>query len=223
MLFRSSVRAFTTLFQKVSITAGGTLDPYQVKENGFRRDKLLLQQNPLKLGFLNDFNLQLSSSFRGGDGKKGLSPTDNLNAPADGYDPNLPLTEYQQDAAYVRNNPGEFADFSIPWTIDFGYSFTLSRQRLANSEILSTPSQNVNFNASVNLTPKWKIGGNGSYNITQKDLGQLSMYLSRDMHCWQMNINVSPVGRFRSFNISISPKSSILRDLKVNRTRSFFN
>lgn len=222
-LSQLSVRAFTTLFQKVSITAGGSLDPYQVREDGFRRDKLLLQQNPLKLGFLNDFNIQLSSSFRGGDGKKGLSPTDNLNAPADGYDPNLPLTEYQQDAAYIRNNPGEFADFSIPWTIDFGYSFTLSRQRLANSKVLSTPSQNVNFNASVNLTPKWKIGGNGSYNITQNDLGQLSMYLSRDMHCWQMNINVSPVGRFRSFNISISPKSSILRDLKVNRTRSFFN
>lgn len=222
-LSQLSVRAFTTLFQKVSITAGGTLDPYQIREDGFRRDKLLVQQNPLKLGFLSDFNLQLSSSFQGGDGKKGLTPTDNLNKPADGYDPNIPLDEYQQDAAYIRNNPGEFADFTIPWTFDFGYSFTLFRQRLPNAEIRTTPTQNINFNASVNLTPKWKIGGNGNYNITQKNLGQLSMYLSRDMHCWQMNINVSPVGRFRSFNISISPKSSILRDLKVNRTRSFFN
>ena len=222
-LSQLSVRAFTTLFEKLSITAGGTLDPYQVRSDGFRKDKLLLQQNPLKLGFLNDFSLNLSSSFRGGDNKKGLTPTNNLNLPADGYNPNNPLDEYQQEAAYIRNNPGEFADFTIPWTFDFGYSFTLFRRRLPNAEIQSTATQNINFNASVNLTPKWKIGGNGNYNITQRDLGQLSMYLSRDMHCWQMNINVSPVGRFRSFNISISPKSSILRDLKVNRTRSFFN
>ena len=218
-----SLRAFTTLFEKVSITAGGNLDPYQFNNEGYRIDKLMLANNPLRLGFLNDVNLQISSSFRGGDGKKGLTPTQANMRPPDGYDPNIPLDEYQQEAAYITNNPGEFADFSIPWTFDFGYSFTLTRRRLPNAKIETQPSQNINFNASANLTPKWKIGGNGSYNISQKELGLLTMYLSRDMHCWQMNINVSPVGRYRSFNISISPKSAILRDLKVNRTRSFTN
>jgi LPS-assembly protein len=43
------------------------------------------------------------------------------------------------------------------------------------------------------------------------------------MHCWQMAINISPVGKYRFFNISINPKSSILRDLKVNRTRYFYD
>ncbi len=218
-----SVRAFTTLFEKISITAGGTLDPYKYNRQGFRLDRLMLLDNPLKLGFLNDLNLQLQSSFRGGDDKKGLTATDNNNVPPDGYDPNVPLDEYQQEAQYIRNNPGEFADFSIPWTIDFGYSFTLNRFRIANGNVTTQSSQNVNFNASVNLTPKWKLGGTGNYSISAKELGLLSMYLSRDLHCWQMNINVSPVGRYRSFNISISPKSPILRDLKVNRTRSFTN
>ena len=63
----------------------------------------------------------------------------------------------------------------------------------------------------------------GSYNITQKELGLLSINLSRDLHCWQMNINMSPVGKYRFFSINISPKSSMLRDIKVNRTRYFYD
>ncbi len=75
----------------------------------------------------------------------------------------------------------------------------------------------------MNLTPRWKIGMTGYYNITRKEVGTVSMYLSREMHCWQMSVNISPVGRFRFFTINISPKSSMLRDLKVNRTRYFYD
>ena len=84
-------------------------------------------------------------------------------------------------------------------------------------------NQDVNWNGSVNLTPKWKIGASGSYNISLKEIGVLSMYLSRDLHCWQMSINLAPVGRYKFFTINISPKSSLLRDIKVNRTRYFYD
>ena len=136
----------------------------------------------------------------------------------------LPIADYEQEAAYVRNNPAEFADFSIPWSIDFSYTFIYTRQYSSTSGWLpGNFNQNATFNASLNLTPKWKLGSNGSYNITTKQLGMLSAYLSRDMHCWQMAINVSPVGLYRFFSISLSPRSPILRDLKVNRTRSFID
>ncbi|HNJ28774.1 MAG TPA: hypothetical protein PKG89_09820, partial [Ferruginibacter sp.] len=84
-------------------------------------------------------------------------------------------------------------------------------------------TQNVTWAGTLNLTPKWQIGINGSYDISNKDLGLISMYLTREMHCWQMAINVSPVGKYRSFNISISPKSGLLRDLRINRTRFFYD
>jgi LPS-assembly protein len=47
------------------------------------------------------------------------------------------------------------------------------------------------------------------------------MSIAREMHCWQMSINVTPVGRYRFFSLNISPKASILQDLKINRTRQF--
>ena len=76
---------------------------------------------------------------------------------------------------------------------------------------------------SLGLTKKWQISLNGSYNITQKQLGLLSISLAREMHCWGMSVNLSPVGRYRFFSINISPKSGLLRDFKINRTRSVYD
>jgi LPS-assembly protein len=49
------------------------------------------------------------------------------------------------------------------------------------------------------------------------------MSINRDLHCWQLSASITPIGQFRMFNITISPKSSLLQDLKVNRTRTFYN
>jgi hypothetical protein len=81
----------------------------------------------------------------------------------------------------------------------------------------------MNWNSTLSLTPKWQLGINGFYNITQKEIGTMSVSIAREMHCWQMALNVSPVGRYRFFNITISPKSGLLRDIKVNRTRYFYD
>ena len=216
-----SVNAHTNLFNKVNITAQALFDPYQVNRTNERIDKLVWSKNPLSLGTLTSASVSLQSSFKGGDKSKAAKP--NTLEPQN-IDPRtgLPLDEYQQEAAYVRNNPGEFVDFSIPWNIDFSYSLRFSKFRKTGSTGFTKDfNQDVNFNSSANLTEKWKIGMTGSYNITTGELGYVSMYLSRDMHCWQMAINIAPVGRFRFFSINISPKSAILRDLKVNRTRSF--
>jgi len=81
----------------------------------------------------------------------------------------------------------------------------------------------VNFNGTLNLTPKWQMGLNGFYNIQLGQLNPLSFSLSRDLHCWQLSITCSPLGINRYFSISVSPKSPILRDLKVNKTQTFYN
>jgi hypothetical protein len=63
----------------------------------------------------------------------------------------------------------------------------------------------------------------GSYNLTLKEMGVFSMNVSRDLHCWQLSISLSPVGRYRFFTINLAPKSGLLQDLKINRTRYFFD
>jgi hypothetical protein len=211
----------TSLLSKINITASAIFDPYQYDANGNRIDRLIWRKRPLSLGTMNSANISLQSSFKGGEGvtsnqgNAGRLPMTGMGG--------MPLTEFEQEALYMSNNPGEFADFSIPWSIDGGYSLTYSRFRNPLGGFTSQITQDVNLNASMNLTPRWKIGMTGYYNITRKEVGTVSMYLSREMHCWQMSVNISPVGRFRFFTINISPKSSMLRDLKVNRTRYFYD
>ena len=213
----------TNLFEKISISAGAVVVPYATNSVGEFTRKYAWTQK-VALGKLTSANIAVQSQFKGGDKNEKL-PMTNLQQnsqlnPITG----MPLNEYQQEAAYINNNPGEFANFNIPWSISFQYA--LNYNRVANglgTGYKGQVSQNISWTGSLNLTPRWQIGLNGSYNISLKELGMVSMYLTREMHCWQMAINISPVGRYRSFNISISPKSGLLRDLKINRTRYFYD
>jgi lipopolysaccharide assembly outer membrane protein LptD (OstA) len=216
-----SANASTNLFNKVNITANANFNPYEVNQFGIDTNILIWKTHPVSLGRLTTAGISLSSSFQGGNKKTGEKP---------GVKPNeIPLNEgfgqdqYNADLAYIRNNPGEFADFNIPWSLSLGYSFSLSKQFVYKSGFKNNITQNINFNGTLNLTPKWQMAVNGYYNVSLGQLNPLSMSISRDLHCWQMSISVTPLGIYRYFSISISPKSPLLRDLKINRTRSFYN
>ena len=217
-----NVSARSNLFEKINITASALLDPYQTDSIGNRIDKLVWRKNAFTLGRLTNAQVSLQASFRGGDKKKDNNQQRQQQLGSSYLNQNGQLLdEYQQELSYMSNNPGEFVDFAIPWDISFGYSFRYNKVLSTGLGFSTQINQDVNWNSSVNLSPKWKVGINGFYNITQKQLGTISMYLSREMHCWQMAIQISPVGMYKFFNITISPKSGMLRDLRINRTRYF--
>ncbi len=216
------VAARTNLLNKVSVTASAIFDPYITNGSGIRTKKLIWTKTPISLGRLVSGQVSLDSKFNGGDKQttNNKQQTTNIN-PQTG----MPMDEYQQEAAYIQKNASEFADFSIPWSVSFSYSLRFFRNLspINPTKFTTTVNQDFNWNGDMNLTPKWKIGMSGSYNISLKELGVLSMNLSRDLHCWQMSVSISPVGRYKFFTINISPKSSLLRDIKVNRTRYFYD
>ncbi|MGH2564157.1 MAG: putative LPS assembly protein LptD, partial [Ginsengibacter sp.] len=177
----------------------------------------------LSLGRLISGSISLSTSLQGGsknDKDKKTELTSNTN---DVNDLGYTQDQYDAESAYIRNNPGEFADFSIPWSVNLSYSLTYSKNYIVPMGYVKTVSQNVNFGGTLGITKKWQASINGYYNITLGQLNTISATLSRDLHCWQMSIALSPVGIYRFFSISISPKSALLRDLRVNRTRYFYN
>ncbi|MEO5650727.1 MAG: putative LPS assembly protein LptD [Ginsengibacter sp.] len=216
-----SMSASTNLFNKINLTAFANFDPYQVDASGRRIDKLVWKEKPVSLGRLTNGSLSLSSQFQGGGKKKGVEP----GAPTNDYSQNAGYSqdEYNSEMAYIKNNPGEFADFNIPWSVNFSYALSFSKSFIVGKGFKTNFSQNVNFGGTLNMTPKWQVGINGYYNVSLGQLNPLSLSISRDMHCWQMSINMSPIGNYRYFSINLSPKSSLLRDLKVNRTRSFYS
>ena len=218
-----SLSARTNLFDKINITTSATLDPYEVDlTNGRPINKLVWKTKP-SLGRLVSASLSLSTQFQGGDQSKKKANVQNNPNQMINQNTGMPLDEYETERAYMANNPAEFTDFSIPWSLSFSYSFQYSKNYvLSKQRFTKNVSQNVNWNSTLALTKKWQIGINGYYNITTGELGTISLSISRELHCWQMSINISPVGRYRFFNIAISPKSGLLRDVKINRSRNFY-
>lgn len=213
----------TTLFEKISITANSVLDPYQTDTRGVDIDKFAWQGGKFKLGRLTYGSVSMSTSFtsKPKDAKKAADRKKQIDQRLN--DPNL-LADQQQLLDYMRQNPAEFVDFNIPWQVSLSYSLFFSTRLKEGTNVFEKDfSSNLNFNGSFSLTPKWNFSMNGYYDFDSRQLQTFQMSINREMHCWQMSINVTPVGLYRSFNFSISPKASILQDLKINRTRSFNN
>lgn len=211
----------TTLFDKLSISASGQLDPYQVGANGLPINRFVWQGNKFTLGRFTGGSVSASTSFQSKpkDGKKVTQEPGRTTV----TDPRL-LADQQMLADYMRQNPSEFVDFNVNWSVNLSYSLTVTRRPKIDYSGFSTEVySSVSFNNSFNLTPKWNFSTQGFYDFNSKQITMFTMNIAREMHCWQMSIGVTPIGNYKFFNISISPKSGILRDLRINRTRYFYN
>jgi LPS-assembly protein len=209
------------LFEKINITANSTLDPYKRNAIGQSIAKYAWQGGKFSIGKLRNTNISLSTSFQSKpkDQKKAADKKKReeeiLNDPALAGDATQ-LLEYK------RQNPNEFVDFNIPWTITLGGSIYFQETIKPDYSGFTTQiSSSLNFSGDFSLTPKWKINGSGYLDVRTQKLQSFQMGISREMHCWQLNISVAPVGLYRYFSFTLSPKGQILQDLRINRTRSF--
>ena len=207
----------TTLFENLNITSNLTMDPYQTDQQGFRVNKLDIDPTKLKFGNITSGGLSFSTSFKSksADGKESKQKDIPI-------DPFMTPDEQQRQLQYAKSNPAEFTDFNIPWTLTLSYSFQFSRYMKPDySGFQVNTYSSLNFNGDFSITPKWKMGGTGYIDVAKRSVQQLSMFITREMHCWQLAINVTPIGLYKSFSITVNPKSGILRDLKINRSRTF--
>jgi hypothetical protein len=207
----------TTLFEKLNITSNLTMDPYQTDKQGFRVNKLDFDPTKLKFGNITSGGLSFSTSFKSksADGKESKQKDIPI-------DPFMTPDEQQRQLQYAKSNPAEFTDFNIPWSLTLSYSFQFSRYMKPDySGFQINTYSSLNFNGDFSISPKWKLGGTGYIDVAKRSVQQLSMFVTREMHCWQLAINVTPIGMYKSFSITVNPKSGILRDLKINRSRTF--
>lgn len=212
--------ARSTLFEKINITAGAVVDPYQVDSTGYRVDRYMWNGKKFSLGRITSGNVAVSANFQ----SKKKKDDDKKKEPPPGQEDQIPATMEDQMAQmeYVRQNPAEFVDFNVPWSLNLSYSLNFYRQFKPDYSGFETIiNSNFNWGGDFSLTEKWKFGMNGFYDFKTSKVQSLTMFITREMHCWQLSINVTPVGLYRSFNITINPKAGILRDLRINRVRYF--
>lgn len=215
------VKLSSNLFQKINIGANATLDPYQMDNRGNKINKYTWSGGGFSPGRITSGSLNLGANFQSKEKGKDPATDDATTATPETAFPQTP--EEQAEIDYIRAHPAEFANFNITWSFNLSYSLSFYRVLKPDYSGFRTEiSSGLNLNGEFNLTPKWKLQGQTNYDVKSRKIQSLSLNISRDMHCWEMGISVIPVGPVRSFNLTINPKSGILRDLKINRTRSFY-
>ena len=213
----------STLFEKINITAGANLDPYQRDSLGRPKKDYAWSGKKFSLGQITNGNVAVSTSFKSKPKDKKTDSTNN-SAFANAQNNSRPLTleEQQAQLQYIRSNPAEFADFNIDWSVNISYSLNFNRTLATDLRSYKTIiNSNLNLSGDFNLTPQWKVGMSTYYDFNGSGLQNVTAFISRNLHCWQMSINVYS-GQSKGFNITISPKSGLLRDLKINRSRYFY-
>jgi hypothetical protein len=213
----------STLFEKINLTAGATLSPYAADSVGNRLARYVWNGGGFSPGRFLGGQVALSTQFSSKPKDPNKQPE--LRNNAQNISDPLALADQQRLMDYMRRNPGDFVDFNVNWQLSLNYTLYFQKELKSDySGLKNTVHSSGSFQGSFNLTPKWNVSANGIFNFESANfLDQFSMALSRDMHCWQMSISVTPIGLYRFFNVTISPKASILQDLRVNRTRSFTN
>lgn len=127
----------------------------------------------------------------------------------------------EQLGAIGRNYSG-YADFNIPWSLNVNYSINANKSYLVTKQKDTVIfSQDINFFGDVNLTSKWKIGIRSGYDFKTKQISFTTFDIYRDLHCWEMRLNLIPFGYRKSYNFGLNVKAAVLQDLKLVRRRDF--
>ncbi len=107
----------------------------------------------------------------------------------------------------------------ISWTFNANYS--LNYNKGYRSSEFSDTIQTLNFSGDLKISDKWKLNFQSGYDFDTKELTYSSINIYRDLHCWEMILNLIPLGYHRSYTFTIRVKAAILQDLKLERKRDW--
>ena len=118
-----------------------------------------------------------------------------------------------------------YMKWTVPWSLSVNYSIgyaygTFNKKKMEyNGKI----TQNLSFSGNIQPTQNWNFSFTASYNFDTHKLAYMNCNIGRDLHCWSMRASFVPVGPYKSYNFSISVKSSMLSDLKYDKRSSLSN
>ncbi|MEZ4805874.1 MAG: putative LPS assembly protein LptD [Flavobacteriales bacterium] len=119
-------------------------------------------------------------------------------------------------------NKGARINFSLPWRLGVNYSYDINRS-YSGGTTTDVDRQSVLFNGDLNILKHWKLGFSSGYDLVAEDWTPTSLNLYWDLHCWEFNFNIIPIGLRKSFSFRINVKASVLRDLKFEQRRPYGN
>ena len=119
---------------------------------------------------------------------------------------------------YVKN--------TIKWSLTFNYNVTLAQvgdRNRFNYETLEFPREfRHTFDFSGRLTPikSWNFNFTSGYDFQAKKIANLLVSISKDLHCFQIEASLRPIGYPASYLITLRATSSMLADLLKHKKQN---
>ena len=229
------ISAGTRLFDKVSVTMSGSLDPYKLDSAGRRtRFYLFKETNGRRWGRLTSASISTSYSIDNktfSKDKKAQSDSEKRNYGSADYDDEAEVDEFgniiataeeveerRRERQERRNSEdGEYSYYSVPWSLSGGYTFSYSHPGKQAAVI----RQMVNLSGSVTFTDKWRMSMSSGFDIQEGKFATSSLSVTRDLHCFSLSFYIIPFGAYKSYNFRISFGSALFQGLEYKRNQSW--
>ena len=106
-----------------------------------------------------------------------------------------------------------FSGPNLPWSANFSLTYNISRY----NPLMPQKTFWLNMNSSFQLTKNWKINYTARFDMKSRKIVSQNIVIYRDLHCWEARIVWYPTGPYRHFYLRINIKSSLLRELKLEK------
>jgi lipopolysaccharide assembly outer membrane protein LptD (OstA) len=205
-----NISANTTIFEKMSISGGMTLDPYAVNERGDRYNKLVSPR-------LVSANISTGYQFSGGETKKGEENNSHHPVAIHRHDP--------ETGEYLMTEWKYYADFNAPWSFGFNYGYNYNRSyNRTTGQVQHNHNQTLGFSGQIQLTSDLNLRVTSGVDMKEFKLTTTNFDLRYDLHCFEFVFSWIPDGQWQSWSFRINAKSSALADLlKYDKRTSFWD
>ena len=216
-----SVSGRTKLTEYARINFNGSFDPYNYVVNSdgrISRVDAFLWDRERKLASFENGTVAINSNGFGSQsfGKRKQEP----KVVEEGE-------ETENSSPVIERKKSFFKAVPPTWNVSFGYSLYARRVRYSEQQdegfaLMDSISvtQSIQFNGDINLFGRFKISANSGYDFVMKEFTPTTLLLTVDLNCWELNARVVPFGFRKSYGISLNIKSSMLKDLKLERNRN---
>lgn len=226
--------ARTSLFKNaVSVALSGAFDPYNYlliseveNEDGSRTvDQRRIDQFAWNtgngIGKLKNVTANISFNLKPKGSKKESEENSSDYGRQGQFDPTSFTSDQgtPEELEYINANPNEYVDFNIPWNLSVRYQINRSKQGFQDANI----NQTMSFSGNLSITKKTKINFTSNYDFEENTFTTTRIGVNRDLHCWVLDFGWVPFGRFQSFNVTLRVRAPILKDLKLEKRRNFFD
>lgn len=199
-----TIRGFTQLTKNIDLNFGSTYSLYALSPDlGEGTSPVMINtfewnQNR-RLARMTRADMAVNFNFAGG--KQGTQKN------------NREIEKNRRENESLRRS-GYIVEWDVPWTINLAYTVSYDKPTYE-----TTVNQSLRFNGNLSITKNWKVDANGYYNFENQDIEYMTVGIIRNLHCWEMSMNWTPIAQSnrQQYRFNIKVKANILEPLKFEK------